>query len=498
MKINKQNNPKFYEGKARWDAFVAAYTGLYDFSASTYAGMNRKVQFRCPTHGEMFSDAKLLILGSRCLKCVVAERKGRYKISPDEALRKFREVHGGAYTYPDFNYRGSNETITAVCPDHGAFYPTAHDHWKGTTCPGCFRDHRAGGSQRDTAETFAEKVRDVFENAFDLSHVQYVRTQQEIIVRCVEHNELCITRPNWIVKGQNPCPKCNHTKSLKERELFDFVKSMVPAFQRNRSVLPPKEIDVWVPSHNLGVEYHGVYWHTYDKVGDTHRKKWETAQKLGIRLVQIFEDEWRDKRPQIENRIRALLGKCETYDARKTTLVQLPPKDAMRFLNDHHTQGAGRAKLYYGLRFNNELVAVASFGPSRSGAMTDAEGDGWEVIRYASKGRVRGGFSKLFAQFKKDVQPSQVVSYCDLRFGDGKLYEACGFSLDKITEPDYWWVPVGGLVRIPRYQTQKHKLENHPVLRNYYAKGLTEKQICESAGWQKIYGVGHQRWVYAA
>ncbi len=155
------------------------------------------------------------------------------------------------------------------------------------------------------------------------------------------------------------------------------------------------------------------------------------------------------------------------------------------------------AKLFYGLFHKDELVAAASFAPLRTGAMASSGSVcTWEVIRYASIGRVRGGFSKILKKFVEEVCPEEIISYCDLRFGDGSLYKACGFTLDRVTEPDYWWVPEGKVERVPRYRTQKHKLKAHPVLKKYYRDELSEKEICQAAGWYRIYGVGHQRWVW--
>ena len=90
-------------------------------------------------------------------------------------------------------------------------------------------------------------------------------------------------------------------------------------------------------------------------------------------------------------------------------------------------------------------------------------------------------------------------SYCDLRYGTGTLYEKSGFTLHSITEPDYWWVPKGKIERIPRYTVQKHKMAHvdHP-LNEYYAPHKSENQICGEAGWEKVHGVGNQKWVWAS
>ena len=78
------------------------------------------------------------------------------------------------------------------------------------------------------------------------------------------------------------------------------------------------------------------------------------------------------------------------------------------------------------------------------------------------------------------------------------MYAASGFTLEGVTEPDYWWVPRGEVRRVPRYQTQKHKLEKHPQLGKYFSPDKTEAQICAAAGWLRIAGVGHQKWVLTA
>jgi hypothetical protein len=213
-------------------------------------------------------------------------------------------------------------------------------------------------------------------------------------------------------------------------------------------------------------------------------------------LIQIFEDEWVDKPDVVKARLRALLGVGRKMHARKTQLRNIPFSQAREFLNARHTQGAGVACMAYGLYDADELVAVATFGRSRTGGMTvQRETNTWEVYRYASEGTVVGGFGKLLKHFIQDMNPELIISYCDLRYGDGKLYERTGFTLHSITEPDYWWVPNGQVKRVPRYQTQKHKLATHPDLKAYYAPNKTENEVCEAAGWRKIHGVGSQKWV---
>lgn len=271
------------------------------------------------------------------------------------------------------------------------------------------------------------------------------------------------------------------------------------AVQRVRGLLENSrlEVDIYLPQQQVAIEYHGLYWHS-ERVTPrlAHRDKWQQATAKGIRLVQVFEDEWLNRRSAVTNRLLAMVGAGPRYFARKCQVVVLTSTQANTLLEEWHTQGRCAGALYVGLEMGGEVVAVAAFGASRTGGMVRSAAERFEVLRYASKGRVVGGFSRLFKYFVREVDPQEVVSYCDLRYGDGSLYEACGFRLDGVTEPDYWWVPTGRAERIPRYQTQKHKMKDHPVLGEHYAPGKTEVQICHEAGWYRIYGVGHQRWVW--
>ena len=68
---------------------------------------------------------------------------------------------------------------------------------------------------------------------------------------------------------------------------------------------------MWIPSHNVGIELNGIYWHKEKFAGTiSHYDKWITAQKVGIQLLQIWEDDWKYK-PDLIKRILAHKFKFE-------------------------------------------------------------------------------------------------------------------------------------------------------------------------------------------
>ena len=103
-----------------------------------------------------------------------------------------------------------------------------------------------------------------------------------------------------------------YTKSKPEQELKEFVKSIChdEIMFNERSVLPSsKELDIYIPSRKLAIEFNGDYWHMNPRLYDesyynsqsqcTAKEKWEydrlkqeECQSLGIKLIVVWEYDW--------------------------------------------------------------------------------------------------------------------------------------------------------------------------------------------------------------
>ena len=480
----------------------------YDFSKAIYAGANVRITgIRCPHHGEFSQYAGYLRRSKAgCPACGNQIRGEVKRVDPADFVQTCEQIHAGkGYDFSITEYTTMRQKVSFVCPKHGVVtMSAAHIYYRKQGCGLCEQDrkrvdivkHRhlsAPAKIRNTARGFFDQCRERHNNYYTYPEQPYLGSRRKILVVCPHHGEFL--QEAWSHLNGQGCGSCV-TRSSQEDAIAEYLRGLgVTVEQRNRTLLAPKEIDLWLPEHRIGIEYHGLHWHTEPKVGNVHRTKWEMAQACGFQLVQIFEDEWLQKTDIVTARLQALVGKTKRIYARKTDIVVLTAQQANVFLNTHHLQGGGKAPIVYALEHAGEIVAVATFGQARSGAMTQA-GGAWEVYRYASVGRVVGGFSKLFKHFVRQHNPQQVVSFCDLRYGTGKVYERAGFTLQHITEPDYWWVPNGKIQRIPRYRTQKHKLRELPAAAGAYDDTKTEFQICADMGWERILGVGSQKWVW--
>ena len=134
-----------------------------------------------------------------------------------------------------------------------------------------------------------------------------------------------------------------------------------------------------------------------------------------------------------------------------------------------------------GLKFNDLLVAVMTFGKPRFSRNYE-----WELLRYCSNSTVVGGASKLLSFFKKKYLPASIVSYADIRWGNGKLYDSLGFTLERISEPNYFYFK--GNKRFSRYSFQKANLKKLLIS---FDERKSEQENAFDNGYRRCWDAGH-------
>jgi hypothetical protein len=165
-------------------------------------------------------------------------------------------------------------------------------------------------------------------------------------------------------------------------------------------------------------------------------------KEQGILLVQLWEDIWVNKKAQVLSRISAILGRNVKIFARKTTIHQLDQDQADEFLINNHLQGSTKARYKFGLRYEGEVVAVATFSATRLMKFKDPVYRSAELIRFASKSgiTVTGGMTKLMKHYITLIKPNDLMSYADRDWSLGNGYLVAGFSLDEVREPADLWL----------------------------------------------------------
>jgi len=242
--------------------------------------------------------------------------------------------------------------------------------------------------------------------------------------------------------------------------------------------------------HKIGIEYCGIYWHCekFNKDKKRHISKMREAEKAGIRLITLYENEWLDRKAQVISYLTAAFGKNKIrLQARKCTVAQISKAEGQAFIEEHHIQGKNAlGTTYAGLFAGDELLGVMSFGRHHRG------GDATVLDRLCFKPdtSVIGGASKLFKFLINLTQAHRVISWSDNRWSQGGVYKQLGFKDAQHLPEDYAYVDTKHTRMISK-QSQKKNNTKCPA-------GYTEKRWCQERGLYRIWDCGKIRWEYNA
>lgn len=258
--------------------------------------------------------------------------------------------------------------------------------------------------------------------------------------------------------------------------------------QNTRLVIPPKELDFYLPEYNLAIEMNGDYWHsdiiTIDK--KYHYNKWMECDSKNIRLIQIWESDWCNNRDKFQRMILSALGlKLSGPPGRKCNIMPVTAKLAKPFVNAHHLQGFVHGHHWGAFDNTNQLVGIMTFGMSRN--------QHFELKRWVTDDRTHPGlFSKTFQHAQRHMGFVRVVSFSMNDWFTGQMYQRSGFENNGIIPPSYRYLYEGSW-RHCSYFTRtgiKRKLPD------YYYNDLTEFQMMDQAGVLRGWDSGKIRWIW--
>lgn len=465
----------------------AVHGGRLVLVPGSFSRMFDPVQMVCPRHGRFEALASNVVNnGSGCPKCAAEQRGIQQRMTREGFIAKATETHQQKYDYTRAEITDSVTPIEIVCPEHGVFKQTPAKHLMGQGCPQC-------GVERRTLAKFKSKEQFVLDavavhgDRYDYSRFDYTSVRSPGTIICRKHGEFDQT-PDAHLAGKG-CQRCTSQVSKWEAEVSEFLAEAGVDCVRTRAVAGV-EFDLY--ADGVAVECNGLYWHS-DRFANArmrHLEKTRAARSAGVRLLHLFEDEWAMRREATENLLLAAYGKAHRVYARDCVVAASTSSAVAGFLDAHHIQGRASGSAVYTLEHEGAVAAVMVFSKVRSErGIVDA---GWELVRYASSGVVVGGASRLFARFLKDVGPERVVSYSDNRLFDGGMYGKLGFEKAHETSPQYRVVVRG--VRMHKTNFKKSVLK-----RKFGAEatdGKSEREICESLGFYRVYDCGLTKWVY--
>lgn len=469
------------------DRAIKTHGDKYDYSETVYSDMNTEVTVRCPKHGYFTQRAGDHVHGYGCQKCGQRNTKS----TTEEFVNRSRLIHGDKFDYSRVEYKGNKVKVCLICPVHGEFWITPNHHLRGVGCGKCGK--AVFSSSRITSrEDYIVQCRKAHGDTYAYDLVEYKTTKHKVNIVCREHGVFSQMAESH--KNGHGCPKCSCAGTSKgQMDLILFLSKSTEVIEE--FVLPGSKmrLDAFLPAMNIGVEYHGLRWHSTAICKHNPTKDFEKhllAESLGIRIIHIYEDEWRYNRSVVENILLSAMGLLPRIHARKTKVVVVPDHEARQFLDAHHIQGGRKNTISLGLIFDDDLVAVMGFDMLRS-VRTNTDYGHWELTRYAAKYCIVGGPSKLLKRFVSMKLCHTLTSYADRRMFTGSMYEKIGFTRVHETRPDYHYTT--GYIEDRRIHKSRMQKKNLAKIFPSADMTKTEVEICRENRLYQIFDCGKIR-----
>ncbi len=371
------------------------------------------------------------------------------------------------------NYLYSDAYIKYKCPEEHEG-TTTYKRWKN----GC---DRCKECKKQTEEERLYKSAKL--TGFEIIEIK----SSTVVIECRNGHKSEILKYN-LYKLQG-CGQCDFEgrSSNEEKIISDFLDEYnVQYIENTRKVIPPYEVDFFLPEYNLAIEYNGYPFHTemYGKDKNSHRVKTILCEKNNIQLIHIFHDELLFEKEKVFERLKHILN-LNSYRiyARNCNVSEISSAQARDFCENVHLQDYQTSSVRLGLFYQGELVSVMTFR-----RYNKDRNDYWELVRFASEYSVVGGASKLLNYFINNFSWKKIITYADRRWSQGNLYSKLGFKFTKYTKPDYFYINTksSDKKREHRFNYRKSRIE-------HLGEG-SEDEIMKSIGYTKIWGVGHLRY----
>lgn len=247
------------------------YGNKFDYSLFKYVNSITKAKIKCNTCGTIFEQIPNSHLsGHGCPNCRNKYFSDIRKISQEEIIKRFIEIHGDKYDYSKVVYVGLQIKVIVICPVHGEFEQTPNNHLKGHGCAKCGDITQALLLTLDQKEVI-ERFIWLHGDRFGYDDFVYKGMSEKGAIKCYEHGLFWQT-PNNHLKGQG-CPKCNYSKGEAALEVI-FKKHNIKYEPQFKLPFYNFEYDFYLPDYGVIVEFHGrQHYEPVDRFGGLEKFK---------------------------------------------------------------------------------------------------------------------------------------------------------------------------------------------------------------------------------
>jgi len=522
-----------YNTESFIDKCIKLYGDKYKYDKVNYINSNTKVTINCPKHGHFNIRPANFLIGQECSKC-----SGVYRKNTLDFINESTMMHNGFYNYDNCNYKNNRTKVKINCPIHGVFEQTPKDHLNGSGCNMCKSSKGEKeiiklleiiGIKYETNKIFKSCKGinggtlpfDFYINDINLL-IEYDGRQHHEPVSAfggidsytnqILNDEI---RNNWCSDNNIRLIRISYKDKDYKRTLISlfsdiykydlkkYIDSYYDLFNYlcslNKNIITNYKdgdinCDFLIKDINLAIRLIG-FW----KNSDINQSRNENIRlkkefnKIGINLINIFEDVWNNKKEIIKYRLKYMVNNSIKIMARKCIIKKIDIKTCRNFLEQNHTQGFVGSKFKYGLYHNDNLVSVMTFGELRKNMGSERKENSYELIRFCNLlgYSVVGSASKILNYFIKTEKPNLIISYADLSWTklDNSVYKKIGLFKSHISKPSYYYIENN--IKHNRFLYRKDVL-----VKRGYDPNKTEFEICNSIGLLRVYDTGTIKYIW--
>ena len=129
-------------------------------------------------------------------------------------ISKAIKIHGNKYDYSKVDYINAKTKVIILCNIHGEFSQTPSNHLSNFNCQKCSNNFKLN------TQIFIEKSKQIHENKYDYSKVEYINTDTPVIISCKTHGDFKQI-PDFHINRKCGCPKCSNNVKFNLLEFID-------------------------------------------------------------------------------------------------------------------------------------------------------------------------------------------------------------------------------------------------------------------------------------
>lgn len=466
-------------------------TRWHDYKVlSQYQGANKKISFlhkNCGTEFEMTPHN--FSAGHGCPVCAQKSKAETLRNVKGSKYKDYILSHPKEYKLIRYTDSRSPATVKHLaCGREFSRIPVADVLKTGREiCPYCARE----AANKKLAYTVKEVNDRLVKTNSEYECLEYTTAQKKAKMRHKVCGNIFYGKAYYYLNGDGHCPVCTTHISKEEREIYEWVKQYCPEAKQSVRKLGRRELDILIPDKKVAIEFNGHYWHSLqkltapDKDGKPrmspaeakkyHYNKSVGCEKQGVRLIHIWDYEWRDPRKQavLKNIILGAIAQLpERYYARECKVCRYDRgcerwPELNRFFEQNNIQGNRGGSVVFTLEKDGEILMAYKFGRPSGGKAKEKYQ--YEMVRGACKLGVQviGGATRLWSHFVKEMKPKSVVYYVDYNYFDGRSVEKLGgrYLGSQIGVKNYWVKEAVVKNREPaRHKEVKEAIEKGEVL----------------------------------